>query len=47
MRKRSHKTQQSQANFSPSAEGYSIPHRVCPETGKYRGKQVLTIEADE
>lgn len=23
-----------------------LPHRVCPTTGKYRGRQVLTISDD-
>lgn len=24
----------------------SLPHRVCPLTGKYRGRQVLTVSDD-
>ena len=24
----------------------SLPHRVCPTTGKYRGRQVITVSDD-
>jgi len=24
----------------------SLPHRVCPTTGKYKGRQVLTVSDD-
>jgi large subunit ribosomal protein L32 len=27
--------------------GFHLPHRVCPETGMYRGRQVISISADE
>ena len=25
----------------------AMPHRVCPTTGKYKGRQVLTVSSDE
>ena len=24
----------------------SLPHRVCPTTGKYKGRQVITVSDD-
>ena len=24
----------------------ALPHRVCPTTGKYRGRQVITVSDD-
>jgi large subunit ribosomal protein L32 len=24
----------------------SLPHRVCPATGKYKGRQVITVSDD-
>ncbi len=27
--------------------GFHVPHRVCPETGMYRGRQVISVATDE
>ena len=30
----------------PECSAPHIPHRACPSCGYYRGRQVLTVEAD-
>ena len=35
---------------SPSSTGgadYHLPHRVCPTTGMYKGRQVLVVSGDD
>ena len=27
--------------------GMHIPHRICPTTGMYKGRQVLTVSTDD
>jgi large subunit ribosomal protein L32 len=31
------------AGFDSDSGAPSLPHRVCPTTGKYRGRQVVTV----
>ncbi|NLY11538.1 MAG: 50S ribosomal protein L32 [Firmicutes bacterium] len=31
----------------PQCHEPKLPHRVCPNCGTYRGRQVITIEAKE
>ncbi|MGE4487938.1 MAG: 50S ribosomal protein L32 [Kiritimatiellales bacterium] len=31
------------AGFDAESGAPSLPHRVCPTTGKYRGRQVVTV----
>jgi large subunit ribosomal protein L32 len=31
------------AGFDSESGAPSLPHRVCPTTGKYRGRQVVTV----
>lgn len=31
------------AGFDAESGAPSLPHRVCPTTGKYRGRQVITV----
>lgn len=37
---------QSSASTSGGAD-FHLPHRVCPTTGMYRGRQVLVVSGDE
>jgi len=45
-RKASHKKQYPAAKACPECGAAQEPHRVCPSCGYYRGRQVLTVEAD-
>jgi large subunit ribosomal protein L32 len=31
------------ASLDAESGAPSLPHRVCPSTGKYRGRQVITV----
>lgn len=31
------------AGIDPESGAPAMPHRVCPATGKYKGRQVLTV----
>lgn len=31
------------AGLDPESGTPALPHRVCPATGKYRGRQVITV----
>ncbi len=31
------------AGVDPESGAPALPHRVCPTTGKYRGRQVVTV----
>lgn len=37
------KRQIAKAGFDAESGAPSLPHRVCPATGKYRGRQVITV----
>lgn len=45
-RKRSHRTSVVATKPCPQCGGMHQPHRVCPACGYYKGRQVLTVEAD-
>lgn len=53
MKKRQRKAGLNKTVFSTVSEdkqnggGFHLPHRVCPETGMYNGRQVLSISADD
>lgn len=32
---------------SAGGSDYHLPHRVCPTTGMYKGRQVLVVSTDE
>ena len=38
---------QSVSEDKQNGGGLHLPHRVCPETGIYNGRQVLSISADD
>ncbi|MBN2301471.1 MAG: 50S ribosomal protein L32 [Lentisphaerae bacterium] len=44
-RKRSHKSRLAAAKRCPECGSPHVPHRVCPSCGRYRGRQVVTIDA--
>ena len=46
-RKASHKRSYPAASEDKESGGYHLPHRVNPDTGMYRGRQVLTISSDD
>jgi len=46
MRKRSHEVQVPAASVCPACGEPCQPHRACPACGQYRGRQVVTVEAD-
>jgi ribosomal protein L32 len=31
------------AGFDAESGAPALPHRVCPATGKYKGRQVITV----
>ena len=35
------------AGFDAESGAPTLPHRVCPTTGKYKGRQVITVSSDE
>jgi large subunit ribosomal protein L32 len=37
------KRQLNNAGFDAESGAPALPHRVCPTTGKYRGRQVITV----
>ena len=45
-RKRSHKKRVVPGKTCPECGELQQSHRVCTSCGKYRGRQVLTIDAD-
>jgi large subunit ribosomal protein L32 len=47
MRVRSHKKAILAARPCPKCGAPQLSHRVCPQCGTYRGRQVLSISADE
>ena len=28
----------------PQCHGYKMPHKVCPECGYYKGKEIINVE---
>lgn len=46
-RQASHKRDYPNAANDKQGGGVHLPHRVNPETGMYRGRQVLTVNTDE
>jgi large subunit ribosomal protein L32 len=46
-RQASHKKDYPNAAEDKQGGGLHLPHRVNPETGMYRGRQVLTIKSDD
>ena len=40
------KRQITRAGLDGESGAPSLPHRVCPTTGKYKGRQVLTVSDD-
>ena len=47
MRQASHKRALPATRPCPKCGAPFLPHRVCPSCGSYRGRQVLTLTADE
>jgi len=45
-RQASHKKSYPNASEDKQNGGIHLPHRVCLETGMYRGRQVLTVKSD-
>ncbi len=45
-RKRSHKIQTVAVKGCPQCGEAHQPHRACPSCGYYKGRQVLTVEAN-
>jgi large subunit ribosomal protein L32 len=45
-RKASHRRAPVAAQACPECGEATRSHRVCPSCGKYRGRQVLTVEAE-
>ena len=45
-RKSSHKKQYAEVKPCPQCGSPQQSHRVCPSCGYYRGRQVLTVEAE-
>ena len=45
-RKRSHRKRGVTTAPCPQCKEPREPHRVCPSCGYYRGRQVITVEAD-
>jgi large subunit ribosomal protein L32 len=45
-RKRSHKRKLAATQACPQCGAAQEPHRVCPSCGYYRGRQVVTVEAE-
>lgn len=31
----------------PSCGAFKMPHRACPECGKYNGRQVITVDEEK
>ena len=46
MRKRSHSTNLRPTQVCQECGAPQQPHRACPTCGQYKGRQVLTVEAD-
>jgi large subunit ribosomal protein L32 len=46
-RSSSHKRKLTTAGSCPECGSPRRPHRVCPSCGTYRGRQVVTITADD
>ncbi|MBN1269774.1 MAG: 50S ribosomal protein L32 [Kiritimatiellae bacterium] len=46
-RSRSHKRELIGSKPCPKCGAPHQPHRVCPSCGTYKGRQVITIEAEE
>jgi large subunit ribosomal protein L32 len=46
MRRRVIKARLTTVKACPQCGANQEPHRVCPSCGYYRGRQVLTIQAD-
>lgn len=46
-RQASHKKALPAISVDKQSGGLHIPHRVCPETGMYRGRQVLTVSDED
>ncbi len=46
-RQASHKKSYPNASEDKKSGGIHLSHRVCPETGMYNGRQVLTIKVDD
>lgn len=46
-RQASHKRALPAISEDKQSGGLHLPHRVCPETGMYRGRQVLVVSDDE
>ena len=45
-RKSTHKVEAPQLKACPQCGATQMPHRVCPSCGYYRGRQVVTVDAD-
>lgn len=45
-RRQAHKGRVPAVKACPECGAPQQPHRVCPTCGHYRGRQVITIEAD-
>ncbi len=46
MRKASHRRPQAASQPCPKCGAAKQPHRVCPSCGSYKGRQVVTPEAE-
>lgn len=45
-RKASHRRPAEAVQACPQCGSSRQPHRICPSCGYYRGRQVVTVEAD-
>lgn len=46
IRRASHRKPTPPVGTCPECGADSQPHRVCPSCGHYKGRQVLTVDAD-
>lgn len=46
-RRGSHKKDYPNVSTDKQSGGLHLSHRVCPETGMYRGRQILSVKSDD
>ncbi len=47
MRRSHHALRARPINFCPQCQEVKMPHRVCPECGYYKGRQVVVMKSEE